>query len=106
VRGLNTTKAKSVVVGGLSGLTLDVSVAPTWTRKCPGQSEPTVELFADANGREHDFQVHGDVPMRLFLLDLGDGRTLLIDIFAKDKATWDVLIPEAMPVIQTFQFNR
>ena len=85
---------------------LDVRVAPSWTRVCPGQTEPSVELFADANGREHDFTVHGTTLMRIFLLDLGNGRTLLIDIVAKDKATFDSLVREAMPIVDSFQFNH
>jgi hypothetical protein len=45
-----------------------------------------------------------DGSMRLFLLDLGGGRTLLIDIEATDQAIWKALIAEAMPVVESFQF--
>jgi hypothetical protein len=44
--------------------------------------------------------------MRIFLLDLGDSRTLVILISAKDKATYDAFLPEAMSVIETFSFHR
>ena len=106
VPGLNVTAAQPVVVGGLNGVTLDVSVDPAWTRVCPGETEPTVELFADAHGDEHDVKVHGDVPMRIFLLDLGDGRTLLTFIYAVDKPTYDALVSEAMPIIDSFEFRH
>jgi hypothetical protein len=43
--------------------------------------------------------------MRLFLLNLPDGRTTLIDVEAPDRATWDALISDAMPVIATFAFH-
>jgi hypothetical protein len=45
-----------------------------------------------------------DGSMRLFLLDLGGGRTLLIDIEATDKATWSALVADAMPIVESFQF--
>jgi hypothetical protein len=44
--------------------------------------------------------------MRIFLLDLGNGRTLLIAIVAKDRATFDSLVREAMPIVDSFQFNH
>jgi hypothetical protein len=40
--------------------------------------------------------------MRLWLLDLPDGRTMLIDVEALDQATWDALVAEATPIVQTF----
>ena len=43
--------------------------------------------------------------MRLFILELGQDRTLLIDIEAQDKATWDALVPEAMPIVESFEFR-
>jgi hypothetical protein len=53
-----------------------------------------------------DWGLTAGARMRLFLLDLPDGRTMLIDIEGQDQATWDALVPEAMPVVQSFQFNR
>lgn len=104
--GLTATKPQAVTVGGLSGVSLDVSVTPGWTRTCPGDSRPAIELFADTDGNEHDVRVLGDTPMRIFLLDLGDGRSLIVFINAKDKATYDILLPEAMSIIGSFQFTR
>lgn len=104
--GLTATPPQPASVGGLSGFTLDVSVAGSWKRSCPGDTTPTVALFADAAGPGHDFKLQGNGQMRLLLLDLGDGRTLLIDVWALDKATFDVLVAEAMPVVNSFQFNH
>lgn len=44
--------------------------------------------------------------MRLFLLDLGESRMLMIDIEAQDKATWDALVPAAMPIVESFRFSH
>jgi len=104
--GLAATKPQAVTVGGLSGVTLDVSVAPDWTRACPGDARPAVELFADSDAKEHDVRALGDTPMRIFLLDLGDGRSLIMFINAKDKATYNALLPEATSIINSFRFTR
>ena len=42
---------------------------------------------------------------RVILLDSGGGRTLLVEIDAPDKAAFDVLVAESMPIIQSFQFK-
>jgi hypothetical protein len=42
---------------------------------------------------EFDFGVWGTGRMRLFLLGLGESRTLMIE--APDKATWDALVPRS-----------
>ena len=106
VPGLKSTKATTVTLGGLTGVTMDLSVDPGWTRVCPGGAVPAVKVFADANGAEHDVEVDAGTPLRIFLLDLGDGRTLLVFIHAVDRVTWDSLINEAMPIVQSFQLNR
>jgi hypothetical protein len=105
--GLTVTAPAPVSVGGLSGLTLDVSLKSSWTKACPGGgSGPSIQLFADSDGKEHDVSVHGGVPLRILLLDLGDGRSLVIFFNAKDKATFDALLPEATSIINSFQFTR
>jgi hypothetical protein len=56
-------------IGGLSGLVLDVRLAPGWTTSCPDPpGVPTVPLI---NGPEHYNQrAGGDTLIRLYLLDL------------------------------------
>ena len=105
--GLTATAPAAVSVGGLSGLTLDVSLKPSWTHSCPGGGTgPNMQLFADSDGNEHDVSVHGGVPMRIWLLDLGDGRSLVLFVNAKDKATFDGLLPAATSIIDSFRFTR
>jgi hypothetical protein len=106
--GLVTTKPVSVSLGGLHGMTLDVSVAPTWARTCPySNGKPYVAMFTNGQSENNfDWGLTAGAGMRLFLLDLPDGRTLLIDVEAQDQATWDALVHEAMPIVQSFQFNH
>ena len=109
--GLVTTAPAPVTVGGLSGMTLDMSVDPAWTGTCPfGGSEPKpyVSMFTNGETAEadnFDWGLVAGAGMRLFLLDLPDGRTMLIDVEAQTQADWSALVTAATPVIDTFQFN-
>ena len=91
-------------------MTLDVSVSPTWTATCPAITDkPYVPLFTNGESSEadsFDWGLTAGAAMRLFLLDLPDGRTMLIDIEAQDKATWDALVAEATPIVNTFVFHN
>jgi hypothetical protein len=107
--GLVTTKPVAVTVGGLSGYQLDLSVAPGWTHTCPySNGQSLVSTFTDTDPATGGFDWNdgGSAHARYVLLDLGDGRTLLVSVEADSKAAWDGLLTRAMPVIATFQFNR
>lgn len=105
--GLVTTSPTSVTVGGLSGKTLDVSVAPSWTQTCEySNGKPYVAMFTNGNSTNNfDWGLAAGGRMRLFLLNLPDGRTMLIDIETPDASTFDALLADAMPVVQSFQFH-
>jgi len=83
-----TDAPSPVEVAGLTGYQLDVSLADTWRESCPG-APGAVWLFPDL--------YVGD-PMRLILLDLPDGGSVLIAI---DEDRLDV----AMPVVDSFVFD-
>ena len=104
---LTTTKPKSVTIGGLRGFTLDVSIDPASKSTCPWtDGKPAAALFINSDSSSSfGWGTPGlDGSMRLFLLDLGGGRTLLIDIEATDQATWRALVADAMPIVESFQF--
>jgi hypothetical protein len=90
-----TEPPSPVEVGGLSGYQLDVSLADTWQKSCreraPGAA---VWLFEDLYLNENP----GFTTMRLILLDLPDGGSVLIAI---DGTQVDV----AMPVVDSFVFD-
>jgi hypothetical protein len=107
IPGLITTKPTPTQVGGIHGVTLDVSVSSTSTHHCPFIDTPGAQLFSPSDPKsEFDFGIWGKGRMRLFLLDLGNQRTLMVDIEAQDKATWDALVPVAMPVVASFEFRH
>jgi hypothetical protein len=105
--GIASTDPAAVSIGGLSGTTLDVSMDPTWKQPCPfSQGKPYRALFSSPDGSGFHWGVDSQGRMRLYLLDLGDGRTLLIDIEAPSKASYDKLIDGATAIVESFTFKR
>ena len=105
--GVAATTSTPVTVGGLSGYTLDVSIKPSWTQTCPySQGKPYVAMFTNGLSGDINFDwgLAKGAAMRLFLLDLPDGRTTLIDVDAPDQATWNAFLADAMPVINSIEF--
>ncbi|MEA2630229.1 MAG: hypothetical protein QOE66_448 [Chloroflexota bacterium] len=114
--GLVTTQPTPVKIGALTGFVVDVSIAPGWTQTCAnGQGKPVVNTFTSGSEPGGPFHA-GTAPYRVSLvgaardryvvIDLSDGNTLLIDMTAPDKATWDALLPEAMPIVESFRFTH
>ena len=105
--GIASTDPAAVTIGGLPGTTLDVSMDPTWKQPCPfSQGKPYRALFSSPDGSGFHWGVDSQGRMRLYLLDLGDGRTLLIDIEAPSKASYDKLIDGATAIVESFTFKR
>jgi hypothetical protein len=86
-----------VTIGGLSGVMVDVAVNPSLVT-CP-------DLFVDFT-HSLGAGLSGERRARYVLLARGDGQILLISIEASDKATWDALVADAMPIVQSFEFTR
>ena len=110
VPGLVTSDPEPVTIGGLHGFVVDLAVAPTWTTTCPyanASGLPLVSTFVDSvDGPGLDWNIQGEGRTRIIALDLGDGRALIINIEAQNKADYDALLPGAMEVVNTFVFNR
>ena len=93
--GIMTDAPSPVEVAGLSGYQLDVSLADSWRESCP-DAPGAVWLFDDVYLRGEEYP--GFATMRLILLDLPDGGSILIAI---DEDRLDV----AMPVVHSFEFD-
>ena len=88
------TEAPSPVeVAGLTGYLLDVSLADTWRESCPG-GPGAVWLFEDLYLNEDPEHA----TMRLILLDLPDGGSVLIAIDGTQ-------VDAAMPVVRSLVFD-
>lgn len=108
--GLVTSAPAPITVGGLSGRVVDLSVQPTWTATCEyayTAGLPLVSTFYGATaGNDFDWNIQGEGRTRIIALALGDGRALVINIEAQNKADYDALLPGAMEVVNTFTFIR
>jgi hypothetical protein len=101
---------EGVSIGNVTGYSVDVSVDPTWSQTCGWPDEkPGVPMFVNAQTTPDeglDWGINGEGHMRLFILSLAPDRTLLVDIEAQDKATWDALLNEAAQIVHTFEFRH
>jgi len=116
--GLSSTPPAPITIGGYEGLMVDVSVAPDWVTPCHNSGNwssdgtPSARFLltltqgsgpsSSAGGGR---ALVGDGHARYIVLDVGNGHNVLIEVAARDTATWNDLVAAAMPVIETFQFS-
>jgi hypothetical protein len=86
--GLSVTEPIPVTLSGLSGRQIDVSLEPGWKGCLPGS----------AGGLPP-----AQTPFRFLVLDKPDGKTMMIVLVA--QADFDSFVAEAMPVVESFQFD-
>jgi hypothetical protein len=104
--GLVATAPAPITLGGLSGMTLDLSMAPKWTHPCPySAGVPSVPTLIRADHNGFEWGLGPTDHQRVMLLDTAGGQTLLVEIDAPDQASWDSFSVEAMQVVNTFQFK-
>jgi hypothetical protein len=108
--GLTTSTPVPVTIGGLSGKMVDLAVKPTWTTSCSYSNpagRPLVSTFSDPVAEDGlDWNIGAGGRTRVIALDLGDGRALIINIEAQNQADYDALLPDAMQVVNTFDFKH
>jgi hypothetical protein len=103
--GLVVSTPTQATVGGLSGIVVDLSVAPGWTTTCDAGLYTFSYGGSDDAGWSNRLALQGTDLARYFLLDPGDGSTLVVAIEAQE-ADWNAFIADAMPVVQSFEFTR
>ena len=102
--GLVVGDPKLASVGGLRGVEIDVGIIEGWTASCPfADGAPTAPLFVGVKG-EYRWVVAGSERLRLDLLDMPGGGTLVVDIDAFDGTLMDDLLSVATPIVRTFAF--
>ncbi len=103
--GLVVSAPRIVTVGGLRGTEIDVAIAEGWTTSCPfANGLPTVPLFV-GDGGQLRWVIAGSERLRLSLLDVPGGGTVVVDVDAFDGALWDQLLAAATPIVQSFVFS-
>jgi hypothetical protein len=104
--GLATTEPAPITVGGLTGFTIDITIAPDWTKPCPySEGRPDVPLVTDPRATPGTGlhwtaeRVTDGSFTRYIILDVPGGGTVLIAPSGPPS-----FVSEAMPVIESFQF--
>lgn len=107
IRGLDGLKVSSpamVQVGGLIGSSVDISIQDGWTQSCSfANGLPTVPLLVDP-GTGLYWVIAGGERLRLFVLDLPGGGTLIVDVDDFEGSQFEQFLPDAMSVVNSFQF--
>ncbi len=102
--GLVVSSPALVTVGGLRGSSIDVGIADGWTGSCPfANGVPAVPLLVET-GTDLRWVVSGGERMRLYLLDLPGGGTLIVDIDDFEGSQIDTLMGAATPIVKSLSF--
>lgn len=102
-----------VTIGGLTGVQLDVALLPGFFDPCNAQASnggPTVlskeiPFFQDDSGQGGGIFLNSDrdAYARFILLDTPTGRNVIV-VSARNAASLEARVAEAMPVIESFEF--
>jgi hypothetical protein len=104
--GLVVTPPALVTVGGLRGSSVDIAIKSGWTASCPfANGLPTVPLLVE-EGIGLRWVMAGGERLRLYLLDLPSGGTVLIDVddFVGDQLS--AFLGVAVPVVTSMTFAQ
>jgi hypothetical protein len=102
--GLVVGNPRLVTVGGLRGTEIDIAIEAGWTASCPfANGVPTVPLFVGGDGQLR-WVIAGSERLRLSLLDVPGGGTVVVDVDAFDGSAWDQLLAAATPIVNSFVF--
>ena len=103
--GLVVSAPTMATVGGLSGIQLDVGLKSDWTQACPfANGIPSVPLF-NSPAIDH-WVVVGNERLRLFLLDLPGGGTVVVDLDAFDRSQVEDLIARSAGIVRSLSFEH
>jgi hypothetical protein len=104
LKGLVVTSPAMATIGGLRGVSVDIGIAPTWTQSCPfANGLPAVPLLVEP-GTGLRWVLAGGERLRMYLLDLPDGGTLIIDIDDFDGSQFGTFVGVVAPIVKSFQF--
>ena len=104
LKGLVVTSPAMASVGGLVGVSVDVAIAQSWTQSCPfANGLPAVPLFVEP-GTGLRWVLAGGERLRLYLLDLPGGGTLIVDLDDFGGSQFDALVGAAAPIVKSFKF--
>ena len=101
--GIDSTEPAPVNVGGVEGVVLEAEVRADAELPCTGAG-PYLPMLADDGDLQWGFEP--EMRKRLYLLDLRDGRTLIISVEASGRELFDDLIDQATAIVESIAFKR
>ena len=111
--GVVATRPVAVSIGGYPGQLLDVHIAEDWKGGCLADGDRVISkpiLVGPSSSPEGGALtgVGPDHPLRVLLLDTSAGRSLAIVVFDIEPSTaaeFEELVAQAMPIIESFEFQ-
>lgn len=104
--GLVVGDASAVTVGGLEGLRIDVAILEGWLASCSfAEGLPTVPLFVSPTDAGFRWVVAGSERLRLYLLDVPESGTVVVDIDVFDGSFMDAFLPDASRIVASMSFG-
>jgi hypothetical protein len=103
--GLVVSAPTEVTIGGLRGVTVDLSMAPDWTPTCEAGLYTFSLSGSDGGDWSSRLRLTGTTRARYILLDRGDGSSLVIDIEAP-AVDWDTFLKDVQPILDGLEFTR
>ena len=100
--GLVVTQQPVVTIDGLEATVLDVAMATDWTESC-GDTDAFIAAPLFYGG--YHWAIGANDRMRIVLLDLPSGMTVVITIDVEDVTTFDAFMIDAMPIVESFDFQ-
>lgn len=109
-RDITAGKPQPIRIDGHAGKYVDVQIAPSADARCPDVDGDLVFLFTESGPDMTDsgleqYGLWKTTKARLILLDLGGGDVLLVSLHAFDPASFEALLPEAMPIVNSITFE-
>ena len=103
-RGLTTTEPKSVVVGGLEGVYIDIGLSRTWTTTCPySEGQPIVPFIVGGGPSSLTHVILPGFEERLYLLTYR-GENVAIEV-GPEGSSLDEYMDEVTPIIESLAFG-
>lgn len=101
--GLEATQPTDVVLGNLRGWRLELAARTGPFQPC----RSNVQLFVHADTIEDGFwwDLSGDRRMAIWILDAGDGHTVLVNVEAR-QPEYDAFLEAATPIVESLMFTR
>lgn len=106
--GVVATDPVALTVSGRDAWRVDFSMDPKWTNVCPlfGDGRPGRTMLVDrAAGEGFASSLNPGQRSRYYLIDVGNGRAIVVMIEALTPDEYDGLVDEATTIVESFELD-